>query len=475
MTLDLMIHGGYVITMEGPGTGIINRGAVGIKGNQIVAVGEEDEIRKNYTAHRYLDIKGKAVMPGFVNVHMHTGDAIVRSCAQDLPGKIWRFKGILPLLGVAKDKDYVLASKLNIVEALHSGITTFGDFYSPMTDIVQNHIQLGTRAVVSGMVNELPADVSVVEVDELIPLDSAIGNRKLENNKKLVAEYHQSHGGRITCRYGPHSAAMCTPEMLKEIKQLADRDGVGIFTHLVQTKEEITQTELRTGMRPVALLDSMGYFNKRLLAAHMTYASMDEVRQVAQSGAALALCSTSISIVRGALPPAQEFAAFGGCVGLGTDQVCNCTVMFDEMKYASLIHKYKNHDATIFPSWKILRMATIEAAQALGMDDEIGSLRAGKKADLIVIDLSEPHMNPIYEAPIRNLVPNLVYSARGNEVESVMIDGKFVIENRQLMTGDEQAIIQEVNEAAGEISKEMQKLSWTKDLPLAQWTRDGYY
>ncbi len=475
MTLDLMIYGGYVITMEGPGTGIINRGAVGIKGNQIVAVGEEEELKKQYTAHRYMDIKGKAVMPGFVDVHMHTGDAIVRSCAQDLPGKIWRFKGILPLLGVAKDQDYVLASRLNIVEALHSGITTFGDFYSPMTDIVQNHIQLGTRAVVSGMVNELPADVSVVEVDELIPLDSAIGERKLENNKKLVAEYHESHGGRITCRYGAHSAAMCSPEMLREIKNLADKDGVGIFTHLVQTKEEVTQTELRTGMRPVALLDSMGYLNRNLLAAHMTYATMDEVKQVAQSGAALALCSTSISIVRGALPPAQEFAAFGGCVGLGTDQVCNCTIMFDEMKYASLIHKYKNHDATIFPSWKILRMATIEAAQALGMENDIGSLKAGKKADLIIIDLSEPHMNPIYEAPIRNLVPNLVYSARGHEVESVMIDGKFVIEKRKLMTGDEQAIIQDVNHAAKVISEEMQKLSWTKDLPLAQWTRDGYY
>ncbi len=475
MTLDLIISGGYVITMEGPGTGIINRGAVGIKGNRIEAVGEEEEIKKKYTAHRYLDIKGKAVMPGFVNVHMHTGDAIVRSCAQDLPGKIWRFKGILPLLGVAKDEDYVAASKLNIVESLRSGITTFGDFYSPMTDMVQNHIQLGTRAVVSGMINELPSDVSVVEVDELIPFDPSIGERKLKDNRRLVEEYHQSFNGRITCRYGPHSAAMCSPQMLREIKNLADKGGVGIFTHLVQTREEITQTEMRTGKRPVELLDSMGYFNKNMLAAHMTYASMDEVRLVAQSGASLALCSTSISLVRGALPPAQEFAGFGGCVGLGTDQVCNCTAMFDEMKYAALIHKYKNHDATIFPSWKILRMATIEAARALGMEDSIGSLKPGKLADLIVIDLSEPHMNPIYMAPIRNLVPNLVYSARGHEVESVMIDGKFVIENRKLLTGDEERIIREVDEAAEQISQKMLQLPWTKDLPLAQWTNDGYY
>ena len=247
MTLDLIIHGGYVITMEGPGTGIINRGAVGVKGNRIVAVGEEQDVMSRYTAHRYIDAKGKAVMPGFVNVHMHTGDAIVRSCAQDLPGKIWRFKGILPLLGVAKDEDFAAASRLNIVEALHSGVTTFGDYYSPMTEIVKNHVRLGTRAVVSGMINELPPDVSVVEVDELIPLDPAVGERKLADNRRLVEEFHQGFGGRITCRYGPHSAAMCSEEMLREIKGLADRDGVGIFTHLVQTKEEITQTVLRTG------------------------------------------------------------------------------------------------------------------------------------------------------------------------------------------------------------------------------------
>ena len=160
----------------------------------------------------------------------------------------------------------------------------------------------------------------------------------------------RSFGGRITCRYGPHSTAMCSKEMLQEIKRLADEADVGYFIHLVQTKEEITQTEGRTGLRPVALLNSLGYLNRKLLAAHMTYASMEEVKQVARSGASLALCSISISIVRGALPPAQEFARFGGRVGLGTDQVCNCTIMFDEMKYASLIHKYKNHDATIMPS-----------------------------------------------------------------------------------------------------------------------------
>lgn len=473
--LDILIHGGYVITMEGAGTGVIPRGAVGIKGNEIAVVGTEKEVLKQYQAHRYLSAEGKAVMPGFVNVHMHTGDAIVRSCAQDIPGKIWRFKGILPLLGAAEEEDFIAASQLNIIEAIRSGITTFGDYYYPMEKMVENYIKLGTRAVVSGMINELPPDVSVVEVDELIPLNSAVGERKLSDNRKLVEQYHESFGGRITCRYGPHSAAMCSKEMLEEIRHQADQANVGIFIHLVQTREEITQTKLRTGLRPVALLDSLGYLNQKLLAAHMTYASMEEVKQVAQSGASLALCSTSISIVRGALAPAQEFLDYGGRVGLGTDQVCNGTNMFDEMKYASMVHKYKNHDATIMPSWKILRMATIEAADALGMAETIGSLKKGKKADLILVDLSEPHMNPLYEAPIRNLIPNLVYTARGHEAESVMIDGRFVMENRRILTAEEEEIIKRVNNGAERIAGKLRELPWAKELPLAKWTREGFY
>ena len=133
MNVDYIFHGGYVITMEGPGTGVINKGGVAIKDNRIVAVGEESDILRQYSAHRMIDTTGKAVMPGFVDPHMHTGDAIVRSCAQDIPEDIWRIHGILPLLGLAETQDYVAGSRVNIIEALKSGTTTFGDFYSPMS------------------------------------------------------------------------------------------------------------------------------------------------------------------------------------------------------------------------------------------------------------------------------------------------------------------------------------------------------
>ena len=477
MVLDMIIYGGHVVTMEGPGTGVLDDGAVGIKGDKIVAVGPTQDVLKGYTAHRYIDAHQMAVMPGFVDVHMHTSNAIVRGLSQDLQGSEWMFRGILPVLSVAEPEDLRKGSMIDILEALKSGTTTFSDFDIPMLHLIKNHIRLKTRAVVSDMINELPKDVMVIEHGVRYPLDPSIGQKKLEDNTKLIEMYHQSEHGRITCRYGPQAADMCSVELLKEIKALAGKYDVDINMHVTQSEEEITQCLLRTGKRPVALLDELGYLDRRLLAAHMTNADMGEVKQVAESGAGLCLCSNSISIISGELPPAQEFMHFGGRVGLGTDQAPgnNCNMMFNEMKMSAMLHKYKNTDATCFPAWKVLRMATIEAAQTLGMEDKIGSLRPGKLADVILVELTAPHMSPILEWPVRNLIPNLVYSARGNEVNTVIIDGNVIVDDHKVMVIDEAEAVREANEAAYELEERLGQQPWSRDLPLARWTQEGYY
>lgn len=477
MTLDILIHDGYVVTMEGPGAGIIPKGAVGVKDNKIAAVGPVDELKKQYSAHRYIDASDKAVLPGFIDTHMHTGDTVVRGCAQDLPSKNWMFQGILPLLGLATPEELRLGSKLNIMEALKTGTTTFGDFYYPMLELVKNHVDLKTRAVVSGMINQLPADTSKIDITVPYPLDSAIGERKLRDNIALVERYHESQNGRIQCRFAPHAPDMCSDELLAEIKALGDKYGVNFFTHLSQSPKENNQVMMRSGMRPTDLLEKLGYLNDRLLAAHMTYATQEEVERVARSGAALALCANSLCIIDGELPKGQEFMEAGGKVALGTDQAPgnNCNIMLNEMKMASLLHKFKNQDPTMFPAWKMLRMATIDAARALRMEDTLGSLRAGKLADIILIDLTQPHLNPVIGGPIRNLVPNLVYAARGTEVETVIIDGNVVVDNHVLMTGDERQIVRDANAAAERISSTLAQSGWSAELPLAKWTSEGYY
>ena len=477
MTVDFILYGGYVVTMEGKGTGIINHGAVAIKGNKIEAVDDSDTLLKKYSAHRYIDCRGKVIMPGFVDVHMHTSNAIVRGCSQDLQGSEWMFRGILPVLSLTTTEDLVKGSMLNIIEALKAGTTTFGDFDIPMLQLIKNHIKVGTRCVVSDMVNELPKDVMVINHGIEYPLDPSVGNRKLNDNTRLIEQYHQSNHGKITCRYGPQAADMCSVELLKEIKALADHYDVDINMHVTQSQEEITQCILRTGKRPVALLAELGYLNHRLLAAHLTDAEPSEVKEVAESGAGMCLCTNSISIISGQLPPAQDFFKYSNRVGLGTDQAPgnNCNMMWNEMKYCALIHKYKNTDATVFPAWKVLRMATIDAAATLGMEDKIGSLRKGKLADIIIVDLSAAHMNPILEYPIRNIIPNLVYSARGNEVETVIIDGEVIIDQHKLLTVDESEAVQEANKAVKRFENELAAQTWAKGLPLANLTSEGYY
>lgn len=477
MTLDLIIYGGYVITMEGPGTGIINNGAVGIKGNKIITVGSTDSVLHSYKAHRMIEARNKAVMPGFIDVHIHTSNAIVRGAAQDLESSEWMFRGIMPLLSLAGTKDLVKGSMINLIEAVKSGTTTFSDFDVPMLDLVHNHIQVKTRAIVCDLVNELPKDVTIINPGELYPLDSGMGNEKLNNNTKLIEQFHQSQNGRITCRYGPQAVDMCSVEMLREIKSLAEKYDVKLHMHVAQADEEILQCIKRNGKRPIALLDELGYLNRRLLAAHMTYATPEELKLVASSGTGMCLCSNSIAIIDGQLPPADEFISYGGLVGLGTDQAPgnNCNIMFNEMKMASLLHKFKNTDATAFPAWKVLRMATIEAAQALGMDHEIGSLKQDKLADIIIVDLSNANMAPVLEYPIRNIIPNLVYSARGHEVETVIIDGNIVVDNHILLTVNEKKAIDAANNAAKRLERALAQQNWSKELPLAKWTTDGYY
>lgn len=474
MTTDIIIYGGYLITMEGNGTGIIPNGALAIKGNQIVDVGTTEDILHQYQAHRYINAENKAVLPGFIDTHIHTSNAIVRGCSQDI--EKWMYSGILPLLSLAKTEDLVAGSMLNIVEAVKKGTTTFCDYDFPMLELIKNHIQVGTRVVAAEMINELPTVTYGVQDTQLRDFDPAKGNRQLMDAMRLVEHYHQSNGGRITCMMGPQATEMCSIPLLREIKNYAEQKQLDIHMHVAQGERETRQVLQRYGKRPVELLDELGYLTPRLHAAHITETNDAERRLLAKRGVSMALCSCSIGIINGELPPAQEYMQCGGKVGLGSDQAPgnNCNNLFNEMKFTAIMHKYKNHDATVFPAWKVLRMATIEAAQAMGIADQVGSLRTGKKADVILVDLLAPALSPILPGPVRNIVPNLVYAASGSEVETVIIDGQVVVDQHEILTVSEKDVVATANRSALEICERLKQTGWEKDLPLAKWGKEGY-
>jgi 5-methylthioadenosine/S-adenosylhomocysteine deaminase len=231
-------------------------------------------------------------------------------------------------------------------------------------------------------------------------------------------------------------------EQLVQVKRVAEREGWMIHMHVAQGDREIDQMVKRYGQRTPAYLDEIGYLDEQLLAVHLTEASDEEAALIARRGARMALCSGSIGIIDGIVPPARAFREAGGLVALGSDQACgnNCNNIFNEMKLTALFNKIRYRDPTVMPAWEVLRMATIAGAQAVGLGEEVGSLEVGKQADLILVDLNALNLSPVLDAPIRNIVPNLVYAGSGHEVVMVMVAGKLLVRDGEVLVVDEGAI-----------------------------------
>ncbi|PLS17335.1 amidohydrolase [Bacillus sp. M6-12] len=473
MKADFIISHAFVLTMEGPGVGMIEDGAVAIKGNKIAAVGTTDEVLSQFSAEEYIDANNKLVMPGLIDAHIHTGLAIVRGVAQDMTN--WMQEGLWPFMKFVTPADSLAGSMVNIIEGIKAGTTTFCDYDRNMNEIVTNYSKIGARARVAELVNEIPDDIGDVPVGELYPFYSEIGERKLQNNIKLLNRWHETENGRITCMFGPHGPDMMSLELLLEIKALAEKYDTKLHMHVAQGDREILQMEKRYGKRSIPFLNEKGYLNNRLLAVHLTEATKEETVLVAKQGASMINCAGSIGIIDGIVPPLLEFLEANGTAALGSDQAPgnNCNNMFNEMKFVSILNKVKTRNPATFTATKALRLATIESAKAIGLEHEIGSLAAGKKADLLIIDLEVPSMSPVITLPVRNIVPNLVYSANGSEVESVMIDGKFIMTNRTITTVDEKQAIKEMQKSADSISeKAKEELKHSKS-PLLSMMKNG--
>jgi 5-methylthioadenosine/S-adenosylhomocysteine deaminase len=254
---------------------------------------------------------------------------------------------------------------------------------------------------------------------------------------------------------GPQAPDMLSREQLLQVKEVASREGLMIHMHVAQGDREMDQMLQRYGQRTPAYLDEAGYLDDQLLAVHLTEATEDEAGLIARRGARMALCSGSIGIIDGIVPPAQAFRSAGGPVALGSDQASgnNCHNLFNEMKLTALFNKIRYRDPTVMPAWEVLRMATIEGARAIGLGEEIGSLEPGKQADLILVDLTAPNLSPVLEEPIRNLVPNLVYAATGHEVRLVMVAGSVLVRDGQVLSADEAEVRAQAQAEAEEVAR----------------------
>lgn len=472
-TVDLLIIHGIVITMQGQGTGIVNDGAVAVQGSTIRAVGETAELRKEYDGHRVIDATDKVVMPGLIDCHSHSSLGIARGTAQDIDN--WLYKGMFPIQANLDDDATQIGSLIEIAESVLNGTTTIGDYGDRSELVLQNHRKVGNRCVMTELIHEMPADIYRYDPMETFPFDPGVGEAKFAATRRMVQTWHGS--GRITCMVGPQAANMCSLELLRELYEYARKEGLDIHIHVSQSHRENNQCEKRYGLRAIPFLEKNGLLGPQVLAAHISHAQPEEVRTMARHGCRMVLCSNCMALINGTVPPAAEYMEMGGVVGLGTDQAPgnNRNNMFLEMKVGDLLNKCKAASGTVFPAWQMLRLGTIESARALGMADQIGSLEVGKKADLIILDLLHPHMTPIILSPVRNIVPNLIYSADGREVETVIVDGQVIVDGGELTNLNLKDAIHHANEAGKRFSNRMESFEGLNDVPLAQWTKAGLY
>lgn len=476
--VDMIVKAPYFYTMVGDGVGFLSgKGedavAMIVDGGKIVDFVPADKVCPSnagqvdcgqsnfdktgcdYEAEELLDLNHHAIFPGFIDGHIHTPLDIFRGLAQDTNN--WMMYGLQPFSNAGTPEAVRAGSKLGIIEAVKAGTTTIGDFSADMEPVCRFIDKIGARGNIAVTIRS--AKQRVYHPGELYEFDEEKGAASLQANLDLYDKWHNKGDGRIRVLFGPQGADFVHMNLLMEIQKIAKERKTKVHMHVQQGDRETYQIEKRYGKRPTALLDEIGYLDKDLIAVHLTDCTDEEARLIASRGPGMVVNPASIGIIDGIVCPSLAFQEAGGNVALGSDQAPgnNCHNIIHEMKNVCMFNKLKFQNPEIMPAWKALRMATIEGAKAVGVDDIVGSLEPGKQADFIAIDLTFPSMMPVFDYPMRNIVPNLVYSARGQEVALSVVNGRVIMKDQKLLLVDEDECKAEANKYVREIGERAAK------------------
>lgn len=414
--VDLIVKGGLVVTVDTRDT-IVEHGDLAIKDKRIVSIGANLPCQ----AEVVIDARGKAVLPGFVDVHMH--ETLLRGFCEDLPLMQWLVQICFPKDRAYQPEHSRAAALMNQLEMIRGGITTFIDIFRYPAECAKVAEQSGLRAVFSPQIIETPTGAG----------------ETLESNCRFIEEWKDRVPGRIYTWFGPHAPYSCSPELYQEVVTLSKHYDVGIHTHLAETHAEVEQIKSRYGVSPVQLLDSLGVLGPRTLAAHCVVLSDEDIRILKERDVAVAHNPTSNAKTAAGVAPLLRLMKEGIRVGVATDSNLsnNRLDMFAEMKMAALLQKLEHSDASAVPSYQALRLATIEGARCLGLEADIGSLEVGKKADVILIDFEQPHLWPLLEGYGGNVITHIVYAACAADVSTTVVDGRILMQDREVRTLDQ--------------------------------------
>jgi cytosine/adenosine deaminase-related metal-dependent hydrolase len=429
---------------------VITDGAVLIDGSRIVKVGKSSEVKSVSRAEFEIDAKGMAILPGLIDTHVHLAQALIRGCADDTSLIDWLQKFVWPLQGNFEAEDGKASAELCMLEMIKSGTTTFlesllHERYG-LDGIAESVLHAGMRGILSKTVMGLPGYGSQGSI--MHPGMVEDGETCLRQVEDHFKRWNGRADGRIRIWYGARSLGGCSRELYQRIGQDARRLGTGITMHLNEVQEDARYSRKEFGKLPGEFVDEVGLLDSRMVFAHGVWLTEREWQIFSKKGASVAHCPSSNMKLASGIAPVVEMKRAGVNVSLGCDggPSNNCYDMIREMKTASLLQKARLLDPLVTDAEYVLEMATINGAKALGMYNEIGSLEVGKKADLVLVALRKPHLIPAF-----NPISQLVYAAEGSDVDTVIIDGKVVMQNRALKTLDEDLVLGNATERGAKL------------------------
>ncbi|MBS5194669.1 MAG: amidohydrolase [Morganella morganii] len=429
---DLMITDGTVLTMN-PENTVFEHGTVVVSDGKIVAVGGP-ELTAKYQAKKVLDVKGDIVMPGLINTHTHGSMTVFRSLGDDVPDRLHRY--IFPLENKLVSRDMVrTGANLANIEMIKGGVTTYADMYYFEDEVAKTVDKAGLRAVLGETIINFPV------------ADAQTPEEGIAYAVRFINEY-KDHP-RITPAFAPHAPYTNTTENLQKIAALSEELNVPVMIHLAETDREKEEIAKRTGGKsPVQYMADIGVLNNRLLAAHVIMADDNDLDLLKKYDVGVAHnISANTKSAKGVAPVTQMLEK-GIRTGLGTDgpMSSNTLTTMNELNLVGKIHKLETKNRAAMPPLTVVEMATMGSARALHMEDKIGSLETGKLADIIVVDTKAPNMVPVYSP-----YAALVYGANGANVRHTIVDGVILMEDRQLLTVNENEIIQDAQRFAEKV------------------------
>ncbi len=430
MPYDLLITDCTILPLAPDMPEMIQQGYVAIKDGKISALGPMGKLSGPYEAAEIIAGRGRLVMPGLVNCHTHAPMTLFRGLADDLPLMTWLHEHIFPAEAKSVNPEMVYwCTKLAASEMILSGTTTVADGYFFEDSVAEAFIECSMRSVAAQGVIDFPAP-GVPDQSKNVAAAAEFIERWQGKNKLLTPA--------VFC----HSPYTCSSETMLQAKEMARAKKVKLFLHLAETRTEVEQLQDRYGTTPVRYLESLGVLDQDTICVHCVWLDEEEIQILARTGSQVATCPQSNMKLGSGIAPLNKMLAAWTSVGLGTDGSAsnNRLDMFFEMDMCAKAHKVKDLDPTALPAKTVLKLATSGSAGILGLEKDIGSLVPGKEADIILIDIWQPHLQPFYNPDL------LVYAASGADVNTVIINGKIVMQDRKILTFD-------VDEAMAKVQK----------------------